>query len=973
METGKKYSGFTLNDVRDSKETGSQVHYFHHDKSGADLIFLKNSDENRAFGIGFNTPPEDSTGVAHIVEHCVLSGSRKFKTREPFMELYKSSMATFLNAMTYGDMTIYPVSSMNEEDFHNLMDVYLDAVLFPDIYKRKEIFMQEGWHYDIHNEEDPITYKGVVYNEMKGAYSAPETQVFSQALEKIMPGSSYDRESGGYPYDIPNLTMEKFLDFHSKYYHPSNSMIYLYGNVDIEKTLEFIDSEYLSSFDDTESRAFIEKSADYDRESFMEFSYNADDTADPEKNSYLTYTVNLGTYDNKNELFLSQLMAEILINSESSPLRQALLAKNFGEDIIGTSTNEYYLNLTIGAKNTSDKRLGEFKDAIESELRKMVDEGIDRDLLMASLNKFEMGMRESGGALKGIIYFIRTMSSWRYERDPMEALEFDEVFQYLRDELKNGIFEKFIEEKILGSKRKLLAVHRPSSDVFLKKDEEERERLSEYKKSLSPEKLKELIEENKVLSDFQIQEDSEEDKNTIPKLKIADIPAKVMDIYEEREEISGGILLKHPMVTSGINYISFVFSEDHLSRQELIYLTYLSEMLGITDTEKRKYSELNNEINKYTSGLRFRPAVYKDTKEKGKFTVRLQVSSSAIGENWKHILRLLTETIFSTEFEDKKRLREILNVIKSNMEMTFDQNGNGLVMGRVKSFFSPADEIGQLLGGITFYDHVNSLTSDFDNKADKFIEELKKVYGKVFLKENLVASFTSGEEEKNEITEAIKKFTETLNDKKYENSDTHTDLHPEREAITSGSNVQYVSTGFDLVEAGYKYSGELVVLSSLLSLDYYHNAIRARGGAYGAGINIEPTGETATYSYRDPNLEKTVDVYHSTGEFLRNGKFTEDDIRSYIVGSMKHFNPPFAPSDADGIMISRYLRKTSLSDIEERLRQALNSTRESMMGYADMMDDILNRNYLSVYGNREKIDSQKELFDTVRPLKKTDN
>lgn len=971
MEKNKNYYGFMLNDVKESKETASKVHYFHHEGSGADLVWFQNKDANKTFGIGFRTPPEDSTGVAHIVEHCVLSGSKKFKTREPFMELAKSSMATFLNAMTFNDMTIYPISSMNDKDYKNLMNVYLDAVLNPDIYTRKEIFMQEGWHHELLKPEDPVIYKGVVYNEMKGAFSSPDAQVY-RVLESYMhEGTTYEHESGGYPYTIPELTLEYFLNFHKKYYHPSNSLIFLYGDVKIDDILSFINDEYLSHFkaENIDSSLILK---DIEKEYMVkESNYSSPEGYTEDKNSYLSWTVNLGNGLNQEDVIMNSLVADILIMSESSPVKQALLKSNIAEDISGSfDSGSYYQDLSIVAKNSDSKKLKEFESIIDSTIKEMVEKGVDKNLLLAAMNKYEILRREGQGNYKGVVTFISAMKAWLYDKDVLSNLTYDETFKKLREEFNNGYFEKYLKEKVLNSKGKLLITHKPDPDLFRKEDKKEREKLDIYKNSLSEDEINKLIEDNEKLLKFQMTEDSKEDKNTIPRLELTDIPGEITYIPEERKEKDGITYLIHEMNTSSLNYLDLTFDISHIEASEIPYVNYLCEVLGMMDTENYKYSDLNNVILMNTSGIRINPRIDVDFKDKKSFRPGIQVSSSAIGDKWVKILELMEEVLFKTKLDDKVRLKEILNMVRSNIESDIEFSGNSYAMKRIRSFFSNHGMYAEKLEGIEFFDHINEILKDYDNKQEEFINKLKEVYSKLFNRKNMIVSITTEKENVETMEKKCEEFTKKVNNKEYKKAEFNFDTINKKEGITSSSNVQYVSKGADLKNLGIEFKGDMYVLAKTLSGDYLHNAIRARGGAYGAGISITDTGELATFSYRDPNLGNTVKTYDEMANFIENLTYDDDDIRNYVVGSMNNFIQPVVPSQVNSIMVSRFLRGKNKEDIEKLMKEALSTTKDSLKSYGPMLKKAMEVDLMVTLGNKDKVEKEKNLFTEIRPLRK---
>lgn len=963
--------GFTRLKEQDSPETGSTAVFYVHEKSGAELLHLKNEDKHLAFSIGFRTPPEDSTGVAHIVEHSVLSGSRKFKTREPFMELLKGSMNTFLNAMTYPDMTLYPVSSMNAKDFRNLVDVYMDSVLFPEIYEKKQIFLQEGWHYHILDKADPITYTGVVYNEMRGAYSSQEANVSVQVSRALNAGTTYEHESGGYPYDIPNLTYENFLAFHKKYYHPSNSLIYLYGDVDMDEMLALMDKEYLSYFDrrDPSSDLILTRTEAGLRE--LAFHYPADDSFNEKEHSYLSYAVSFGRANNVEDYFIHSILNDVLINSESSPLKKALNDRKMGEDVMSLSDDSYFLDFGLAVKNVSADRLNEFVQVVEGTLKDLVEGGIEEKLLLGSLNRIEFQLREAGGSLKGIIYALASMAAWRYDVDPLQSMSFSPVFEQLRVDMKQGLFEKTIRERILDNPDKVMAVHRPEAGYFAKLDQGVEEKLAAFKESLTEKELQELIEENEALLSFQTMEDSKEDKATIPHLEKSDIDRKITRIKKEEVDYAGSTILFQPFASSDISYFTASFSLENIREEDIFWVSCLAAVLAITDTENLSYADLNNEINIYTSGLGFSGKVFKKKEDPVNYLPRFHVTSSAMGDYYGRMLELVKETVLHTTFTDHRRLKEVFMMLRSGIEASFDQRGHELVMQRVSSFFSQSGRYQEELKGVTFFDHLNELLEHFDERSEETIGALQRVSKAIFTRKDLVVAFTGEAKRREELMKAGEEFIAALPEGLPElPANVQFDLKPEKEALTSASGVQYVAKGFNLKQLGYDYTGKLAVLAQILSMDYLHNAIRARGGAYGAGISIEPSGNVTTYSYRDPNLESTIKTYDGMSEFLRKLPLDDEDVKNYIIGTMTRFNPPLASSSVNSIVLARRFSGSTEQDIEKRMNQAIDTTREDLVGQADMMGELMAKDYLSVFGNEGKINEAAELFTKIRPIRR---
>lgn len=973
MHSDSMIYGFKRLKSLPSAETGSTVVYYEHVGSGAQLIHLANEDQHMAFGIGFRTPPEDSTGVAHILEHSVLSGSRKFRTREPFMELLKGSMNTFLNAMTYPDMTIYPISSMNRKDLKNLVDVYMDSVLFPRIHEVREIFLQEGWHHHILEESEPITYNGVVYNEMRGAYSSAEANVAVQVGRALNEGTTYEHESGGYPYDIPGLSYEALKAFHQTHYHPSNSLLYLYGDVDLDEMLRMLDEEYLSHFQrrPQASALVLQDQAPGIRR--LDFTYPAEEAQTPSEHSYLSWAVPMGRGDSVMDHFTATILNEVLINSESSPVKQALLAKNLGEDFMSLGSDTWYLDFGLAVKHTSDERLDEFVDIVEGTLRELTETGIDENLLLAAINHTEFKLREARGSLKGIIYFIKAMGTWRYGLDPIAHLNFDPVYAKLREGMTTGYFEKFIRERILENPVKILAVHRPKVGLFQELDQVVAGQLAEYKASLTPQELTALIEENQRLLAFQTTEDSKADKATIPHLELSDIDRHIPRIEEEVVDAPGGRILWHPWQSSDISYLTVSFSLADLDAADLFWVGLLSAVLGITDTADHTYADLNNRINIYTSGIHFNPAVYKQLSGIEDYAARFNIQTSAMGDYHPKMFEFIEEILYRTDYSSDKRLREILTMLRSNLEAGFDFQGHSIVMNRVASFFNQAARAQEELAGIAFYDQLSDLLRGFEERTAEIQSNLSRITEKIFTDRDTIISLTGEGDRQTELVADARAFLAGLpSAEPVEAAPARFELVPRREALTSASGVQYVAKGYNLKLLGYEYSGELTVLASILSMDYLHNAIRARGGAYGAGISIDPYGNAMTYSYRDPNLRSTVQTYDGMGDFLRELVLDDEDIKNYIIGSMTRFNPPLTASDINALVLARRFAGSSEIEIEKRMNQAIDTTRCAIMARAGMLDELMAQNYLSVLGNQDRIREQADLFSEIRPIKKTE-
>lgn len=967
FEIGEIYSGFKLLEEKDVEEVNSKSRLFTHEKTGARLIYLSNEDTNKVFTVGFRTPPEDSTGVPHIIEHSVLSGSKKYRTKEPFMDLIKGSLQTFLNAMTYPDKTIYPVASRNDKDFKNLMDVYLDAVFNPRIYEMPEIFMQEGWHYDITDKDQPIEYKGVVYNEMRGAYSSPESLLIERISQSLFPDTIYKYSSGGDPYVIPELTYENFLKFHSKYYHPSNSYIYLYGDGDVLEHLKYIDKDYLSNYEKRDIDTSIKLQEPLEKE-VVEYYPIAQDESD-ENRDYLALNFVLGEATDKKDNLMTDIINDILINSTAAPIKEALLKAEIGEDIIGSLSGGIQPVFSIIAKNSSEDQKEKFTEVIYSTLKTLVEEGIDKRLIEATINKLEYSLREAGGyATVGILYGLNIFESWLYDADPLSNLEYEETIEFFKDALKTDYYEEYIKEHILENIHKSLVVLKPQKGLTEEKDRVLQEQLTAYKASLSEDELNILVEKNKALEKFQLTEDTLEDKATIPKLSIEDVNNNPLHIDQDvyKEDIS---LLHHDLFTSGIIYLDLVFDLKHIEKDMIPYVSLLTYIVGKVDTKNYKYGDLSNEIYINTGGVHLNASVFQDRKS-DHYYPKLMLTTKVVRDKTRDLFKIVRELVSNSKFEDKKRIKEIINQLKSRIEMNIYNAGHAVAQGRVLSYFSEVGKYTELLSGLDFLWFIEDLAKNFDEKSDSILNNLDKAYKLVFHKDNLLVNVTGEQEDLQLVRDNINIVKDVLGKEKYKEAVLDLNVEKLNEGILSSANVQYVSKGYNMKELGYKYKGSMSVLSTILSRDYLHNRIRAKGGAYGAGLSINLKGDVSTFSYRDPNLLDTLEVYDNLGTHLKELDLSKEDLTNYIIGTMNKLDPPLTSAQKGQIGLSRFISHLEYEDVKRQMEEVLSTSKEEIKGYYEMLDKVMEENYICVLGNENVIKQNKEVFLNLVALKK---
>lgn len=971
FEVSKIYHGFKLIEEEYVEEIQSTARIFLHEKTGAKLLSLENEDDNKVFSIGFRTPPTDSTGVPHIIEHCVLSGSRKYTTKEPFMDMAKGSLNTFLNAMTFSDKTLYPIASRNEKDFFNLMDVYLDAVFYPKIYDIEEIFMQEGWHYEIFSEEEPIRYQGVVYNEMLGAYSSPERILSENISKSLFPDTIYKYSSGGNPEVIPDLTYEDFLNFHRKFYHPSNSFIYLYGNGDIEKQLKHINGEYLSNFDkqDIDSHIKLQKPFSSRKEIIEYYPISKDE---PEDNrSYLSLNFVIGSNTDPETYLMTSILGQLLIDSEAAPLKNILLEKGIGQDIFSVTVGGLQSGFGIVAKNATEDMKDEFEKTIFETLKRIVKEGIDRELIKACLNIVEFDLREASGIpTKGIAYNILSLESWLYDAHPLVHLKYESTLNKLKSNIDTGYYEKFIEEKIINNPHSSLVIINPKKGLGEEKERKVVEKLNIFKESLSKEEIKNLIGKNNKLREMQLTEDSEEAKATIPKLSLSDVEPKAEKIPQEVIREKAFTLLKHNIFTSKISYLDFYFDTSMVEEELIPYINLLANILGKIDTKTKTYSELSNDIYVNTGGISFTANLFVENSKDNIYYPKFIIKGKSLRDNIPKLIQLINELITESKIENTKRIKDIIARVKSRIEMSIFSNGHSVAMRRVGSYFSPSGKYAEKLQGLDFYWFLSELLKNFDSISDEVLSNLNKVYNKIFNINNLIISFTGEEEDFKIIRDNLPIITDNISNNKFQPYDYSFKEEQLNEGIMSSANVQYVSKGYNLKNLGYDYKNSLLVLSTLLSREYLHNKIRAQGGAYGAGISIDRTGHVITYSYRDPNLKDTIDVYNSMAEYIKNLNLSEEEFTNFIIGTISRLDPATTPHMKGQIATSRFISNISYDDIQKNREDILNTKLRDIKESASILKDTMDKNYLCVLGNENKIREDKDLFNNLVQLNK---
>ena len=968
----KDIKEYELIEEREVSDLNSRCYVLRHKKSGARLLLLSNDDDNKVFAIGFRTPPADSTGVAHIIEHSVLCGSDKFPAKDPFIELAKGSLNTFLNAMTYPDKTVYPVASCNDKDFQNLMDVYMDAVLHPNIYKRPQIFKQEGWHYELENLESDIEISGVVYGEMKGAFSSPEGSLDREVFNSLFPDTSYGVESGGDPDDIPSLTYEAFLDFHRRYYHPVNSYIYLYGNMDMAEKLTWLDKEYLSKYDRIEIDSEIRTQKPFDKMMEIVKEYPIANEESEEENTYLTYNKVIGTSLDK-ELYLAFQIIDYALMAPGAPLRQALLDAGIGKDIISGYDNGIKQPMySVFAKNSDADKKDEFLKIINDVLNDQVKNGINRKSLLAGINVFEFKYREAdfGPYPKGLMFGLQSFDSWLYDENaPFMHLEANEVFAGLRKKIDSGYFEGLIKKYLLENNHGSVLVYVPKKGLTEKKDKELAEKLSEYKKSLSKEDLEALVADTAALKAYQSEPSTKEELESIPLLKIEDIRKKVRPFMNEEIDVDGAKVVFHDYFTNGIGYLTVFFDMKDVSTELMPYVGLLKTLLGLVDTKNYTYQELTNEININSGGISPNMSIYSDVNDKNSYRAMFTYKARTLYDKVGVALDLINEIINTSVLDDYKRMKELILEAKSRYQMYYNNAGHAVAMLRGMSYFSPVSKFSDMTTGLEQYDFLNDLEENFEAKKEEITKNLRAVSKALFRPENLLVSFTSTREGLEELKKYLPAFTKSLCTEPIDSKKYEFECTKKNEGFKTAAKIFYVSRSGNFKDAGFEYTGRLQVLKTILGYDYLWNNIRVLGGAYGCMSGFSRNGDSYFASYRDPNLEKTIEVFEGVADYIKKFDVDDRDMTKYIIGTMSNIDTPLTPNNKGIRSMTAYLTNLT-EEISQKERDAVLSTKqEDIRSLAPMIQSVIDQDNLCVLGSEKQIEDSKKLFMNVKTLK----
>ena len=968
FEINTIYHGFKLTKSEEVKEIHSSALIFVHEITKAEVIVLTNDDDNKVFTVAFRTPPFDDTGVAHILEHSVLNGSKKYPVKEPFAELLKSSLYTFLNAMTYPDRTVYPVASRNAQDFSNLMDVYLDAVFCPLL--SEETFLQEGWHYDIDEKTGDLSYSGVVYNEMLGSYSDPENILIEEMNKVLYPDSIYAKSSGGNPKFIPELDFTKFIDFHKRYYHPSNCRVLLYGDLDVLSELSHLES-YFKAYKYQPISSTIKPQPRRSILSRRITAYPLSPGANSSSKTYALRSYLLGHPIDAEYMLSFSILSRILSGTAASPLKKALIDSHLGESTLdyGFENDMFDNYYCIGLKGTDRDKVDEIEGVIDKTLHDLVRNGIDGRMIQGSMNSIEFQLREAnfGSYPKGLCYGLIMMNSWIYDAEPLMHLRYESILQGIKEKVSKGqYFEKMINKYLLQNQHRSTIVLRPDEHLEKKDSDDLKNKLHSIKAKMSKSQLAEIQEKNQRLHEYQLTPDSVEALATIPKLSLDCVEKSAEEIPLDIISDDSPEILFSKQPTNGIAYISIVFDAAGLPQDLLPYISLFNQIILQVGTKNRDFVDLIQEIDINTGGITSTYSAFPIKENPNKINSFFSFTGKSLKDKLPTLLTILSEIITQVNLEDHKRIGELLHIAKSNLRSRIIPNGHTFASTRLASYHSRIGWYREIAGGISQYHFLESVIAEYEKSPEKTLKAIKTISNTLFHRNTMKIHLTGSGEELKVLKNEIHHILDFLSDTTTPIVDYQFNTINPNEAFMIPSNIHYVGKGANLFDFGYRYNGNYEVLETILSRDYLWNTVRVQGGAYGCFTNFDIlSGNFCCMSYRDPNLDETLQVFDGVSDFIHQLRLTKSDLDRFIIGTIGGIDTPKTPDQKGATAFSRYLSGITQEDVQHRRDQILSCDLEQLKEYCALFKDVSQKGSICVVGGEEKIRQNKNKFQHI--------
>ena len=965
---GQTYHGFKLLDKRFVKEVNAECLYFEHEKSGARLFKIAADDPNKTFSIAFKTDPESDCGTPHIMEHAVLNGSKNYPAKSPFDVLSKGSLLNFLNAFTGEDFTCFPIASLNEKDYFNGMHVYLDAVFNPLISTDPHILKQEGWHYEMEKPDGPMVYKGIVYNEMKGAFSSPLSELNHLINKNLFPDNGYRFSSGGYPTEIPRLTRDMFLKYHQKYYHPVNSYILLYGNADLDHELAFIDSEYLSKYDKALRPVSFPLQKPFSAVKEVKAFYPVAEGSNIQNQTYLSLNVVCGLNTDRATVMALDILSDLLVNQEAAPIRLALQKEGIGQNV-QADVNELQQNVfEIVAQNANPTDKDKFRSIIMKTLDEVCQKGLDKKAIEGAISRTEFRLREGDSAQKGIRYNFLVQPGWFFADDPFLTLEYEKPLAVLKTAITSDYLESFIRKYIMSNPHSLLLVLEPKPGMDKENNAKVEKELSDYRSTLSEKAKETIIKETQDLIAYQKRDDTPSALASIPLLDRKDIDSKAFWYSLKEQHVSDVPVLHHEEFTNGVVYTRMIFDARVLPQELIPYAGLLTKVLGSQNTDNYSFGDLDVALNINTGGFKASLLTYLENQNDDHMIPKFVIDTKVLNKKIDKLVPLLVEIVNRTRYSDIDRLKNILIQHQSNLDARIKRNGSRFARIRLTSYFSNVGMFDELTNGFEYDWFINDLVKNFAQKEKEISANLAKTASLLFNKDNLIAVVTCNRDDLPVYTKELANFVNSLPLAKTHYSEWKFNLEKKNEGFLSASKVQYVHQGYNFKKLGYKWNGKIRVLDQILSSDWLQTRVRIIGGAYGGYSYFAPNGQVFFSSNRDPNLKETLDNYDGIPGYLDKLEINDKDLTRYIIGTISTMDNPLTPSEKGDRALRYYFEKTKPEDLQQERNEVLSVTLDDIKAMKKMTADILGQKAFCVYGSEEKINSQKEIFGKIEKL-----
>lgn len=940
---GDMNHGFKIISSKKIDDMKSTIITYEHVNTGAKLVHMKNNDNQKLFSINFKTPPRDNTGVNHIIEHSVLGGSKNYPVKQPIAQMLNRTMGKLIIASTWQDYTSYTADSTSQKDLENLINVFLDGVFYPNMLEEPNIFKSEGWSYELDSEESELKINGIAYNEMKNMYSDSEIQLMQAIKESLFPDTSYRWESGGLPEEIPSLTRESFIQTYKEYYKPSNSLIFLYGNLDIDRILKIINEGYLSKFHKEKIDISIPYQEPFEAPKTLVKEYGIPKESDTKNKTKISYDYVVSDFLDRETIIGFQILDELLMGDRFSPLRKAIEDSSLSDMVYSDfRVDGIQPSYRIYTYDTEEENKDKIKKIIDETLLRVLEEGFKEEDINEVLDLFERRVIFNTN-IDPFSYSMKVTSSWVYGEKTPKFLDDRDVFNKIKKKIKSGYLENLIVKYLIQNNHSSTVILKPVKGLEDKKAIDLKESLARYKANLSNAEINNLVNKTKELRQWVDTPDSQEDLSKLPYLTKEDIAINISDFPTKVKEVGKVKILYHPVSLDEMALTTFYFDTKSIEQDKLSYINLLSSILNDMDNDTISF---------------FTPRFYNIPK-KSKVGLNIQVSLSKISnENISKSLKIFGETMSSINFNDKESIKNIIHEEKLKLDREYKDYSSieYISWDKMNSYLSESHRYVSKIVGIDYYKFISNLDKNFDKKWDEIQENLSKLKKHIFNQDTMVISFLGDEKGYKNLVKNIPSLLENMDDFKYSTAKYDFPLNNKSEGVIMPINLQYVFKGGNFIEEGYEYSPKMKVLEKIISSEYLWNEIRVKRGAYGTGVKIKEDGKVVFYSTQDPNIKETIETFDEVIDFIRNFKATDQEMINHIIGTITNVQSEMNPFGKlnprlEAILQDElYFSGITKNDIEKIYEEIISTTDEDIRGFSDIIEKVLEQNYISVIG-----------------------